>query len=95
MLPALKILYDNWPIFTTIIVILVLILGWLVWRAHQRKITTGNEGIVGETGMYKGNGLVQVHGELWKCSNCDELQLEDIVEVTAIDKLVVSVVKRS
>jgi membrane-bound serine protease (ClpP class) len=61
-------------------------------RAHRRKVSTGNEGIVGETGVAISNlqptGEVQVHGEIWSAeSEGDEINKGDAVTITGIDKL--------
>lgn len=61
-------------------------------RAHRRKVSTGNEGIVGETGVaisnLKPSGQVQVHGEIWSAeSEGDEIKKGDAVTITGIEKL--------
>lgn len=61
-------------------------------RAHRRKVSTGNEGIVGETGVSMSNlkpsGEVQVHGEIWSAeSEGGEIKKGDAVIITGIEKL--------
>src|SRR4030095_12355720 len=60
-------------IITTVIIIsaLFILLGWLVVRAHKRKVVTGTEGLIGDiaevtkdiTDVY---GLVKMRGEIWR-----------------------------
>lgn len=61
-------------------------------RAHRRKVSTGNEGIVGEEGVAISNfnptGEVQVHGEIWSAeSGGSEIKKGDAVTITGIEKL--------
>lgn len=80
----------------TAAVVFALIIAFLVVltvKAHQSRVTTGNEGLVGARGTYKGNGQVQVHGELWRIGSGETLQPGDRVEVTDIDGLLISVKK--
>ena len=66
-------------------------LTYLAIKAHRNRITTGEEGIVGEIGVYSGDGLVQVHGELWKVENGNEFSAGDKVEIVSLDSLIVKV----
>lgn len=91
----IQILFDNWPTLGFILLALVIFLGWLTWKAHTGKITTGYEGLVGKEGVYKGNNLVQVNGELWRIDTGHQLNPEDIVEVTDVQNLKITVEKRS
>jgi membrane protein implicated in regulation of membrane protease activity len=91
----LQVLYDNWPSLLIILIALLIFLAWLTWKAHSQKISTGNEGLIGEEGVYKGNNIVQVHGELWKIKADPQLQAGDLVEVTGINKLTLTVTKRA
>lgn len=58
-------------ILTVLFFALMIVLGL---RAHSRKVITGNEGLIGETGIafsdLNTEGKVLVHGEIWaaKCS---------------------------
>ncbi len=61
-------------------------------RAHRRKVSTGDEGIVGEEGVaisnLKPTGEVQVHGEIWSAeSDGGEIKKGDAVTITGIEKL--------
>jgi membrane protein implicated in regulation of membrane protease activity len=90
-----QIVFENWPVFSLIILALIVVLAWLTWKAHVNKVSTGSEGLVGEEGIYKGSDLVQVHGELWKIDPDHDLEKGDVVEVTAVHNLSLSVIKRS
>ena len=76
-----------------VVALIVVFLVVLTIRAHQKRVTTGNEGLVGARGTYKGNGQVQVHGELWRIGADDTLQPGDRVMVTGIDGLLITVKK--
>ena len=83
-------------VFWTVSIVVALIVVFLVVltiRAHQKRVTTGNEGLVGARGTYKGNGQVQVHGELWRTSSGDTLQPGDRVIVTGVNGLLITVEK--
>ena len=53
-------------IFTTLLFLFVL---FFIIKAHQRKVTTGREGLIGEIGEARTNlnpyGKIYVHGEYW------------------------------
>ena len=68
-------------------------------RAHRKKVSTGNEGIIGEKGIaitnLKPTGDVRVHGELWKArSEEGEIKKGDNVTIIGIENLTLEV-KRS
>lgn len=65
----------------------------LVLSAHRDRVTTGVEGLIGELGEYRGNDLVQVHGELWKTTSSTGLRMGDRIIVRAVDRLTVTVEK--
>jgi membrane-bound serine protease (ClpP class) len=82
--------------------VMVVFVGLLVWaavRGQQRKITTGKEGIVGQTAEVKTKlsprGMVLVEGELWKAELDDGVALpgEEVV-VQKIDNLKLYVAKK-
>jgi membrane-bound serine protease (ClpP class) len=64
-------------------------------RAQMRKATTGEKGIIGETGTVirplTPEGQVSVHGEIWKAVSSEKLKKGDKVEVMAIDGMVLTV----
>lgn len=57
-------------------------------RAHSRKATTGKEGLLGERGIVKSDlnpeGLVFVHGELWKAESDEPLPKGTKVKVVEV-----------
>lgn len=67
-------------------------------RAHMSKVTTGVEGLIGETGVAKtdiiGTGKVQVHGELWNARSSSAVKAGDEIVVTGVERLVVEVKKK-
>jgi len=65
-------------------------------KAQRKKVTTGLEGIVGETGMALSNlkplGEIKVHGEIWKAESTDgNISKGTAVQVIGVDnfKLIV------
>ncbi|RPI95121.1 MAG: nodulation protein NfeD [Spirochaetales bacterium] len=53
--------------------------------AHKSQVTTGMQGIVGETGVairdFDGNGKVFVHGEIWNATSEDAIKRDDGITV--------------
>jgi len=91
---VVQMVFEYWPMFGLLLLALVVFLAWLTWKAHMGKVTTGNEGLIGEEGIYKGNNLVHVHGELWKTDGASELEPGDVVTVKSIHKLIITVEKQ-
>ena len=65
-------------------------------RAHRKKVSTGNEGIVGETGRalsdLKPQGDILVHGEIWKAESHEgEIKKGESVSIIEIDNLTLKV----
>jgi membrane-bound ClpP family serine protease len=73
------------------------LLAWVVFKAFQRKPTTGKEGLIGERGKalsaIYGQGEVFVHGEIWKAMSEEEIQEGDAIEVIMADGLALKVRK--
>ncbi len=69
----------------------------LAYRAHRSKPRSGVEGLVGEKGIVKKpldpEGLVFVHGELWRAISGENIEADEKVEVTGIDGLVLKVAR--
>jgi membrane-bound serine protease (ClpP class) len=67
----------------------MLIVSWLVVRAHRRRPALGMEGLLGEIGEVRRaaspNGKVKVfvHGEYWDAETDEPLQLGESVEVVS------------
>ena len=65
-----------------VIVITVITALFFIWiigvviRAHKKKVTTGKEGLLLETGITTSNldpeGMVRIHGELWSAESPEE-----------------------
>ncbi|MFZ5516082.1 MAG: NfeD family protein [Candidatus Zhuqueibacterota bacterium] len=60
-------------------------------KTFRTKVTTGKEGITGETGVaitkLDPEGRVKVHGEYWMARSDDKIKKDDKVIVVAIDNL--------
>ena len=73
------------------------LLAWVVFKAFQRRPTTGKEGLIGERGKalsaIYGQGEVFVHGEIWNATSEEEISEGDAIEVTRIDGLALRVRK--
>ncbi|HEX2964606.1 MAG TPA: NfeD family protein, partial [Syntrophorhabdaceae bacterium] len=67
-------------------------------RAHMSKVSTGIEGLIGETGIAKTDvmlaGKVQVHGELWNARSIATIKAGDEIVVTGVERLVLEVKKK-
>jgi len=67
-------------------------------RAQRRKVTTGHEGLVGETAVARSDigstGTVFVRGELWNAESDEAIAVGETVEVVAVDGLRVKVRRR-
>lgn len=67
----------------------------LAARAHRRKITTGEEGLVGEMGTVvdaiRGEGKISVHGEIWTARSGKPVKKGEKVIVRSVDGLVLEV----
>jgi len=90
-------------IILTVVIIALLfsLLAFLVVRAHRRKVTTGSQGLIGETAevyekLEEGKtGLVKIHGELWNAeiSNTAEKEIPAgaKVKITEVNNLTLKV----
>jgi membrane-bound serine protease (ClpP class) len=83
--------FSVWVAGILVSIAIAVALAYLAYKAYRNRITTGEEGIIGERGEYKGDGLAQVRGELWKVENGNELSLGDRVEVISLDRLLIKV----
>jgi membrane-bound serine protease (ClpP class) len=67
----------------------------LAFKAHQRKVVTGEEGLVGEIGVARTplhpEGKVFVHGELWDAVSSARVAVGDRVQVRSVDGLLLTV----
>ena len=66
-------------------------------RAHTQPVSTGPQGLVGETGIASTNldldGMVFVHGELWNASSPVPIRQGERVRVVGVKGLTLSVEK--
>lgn len=60
-------------------------------RTSRSKVTTGKEGITGETGIavtkFNPEGRVKIHGEYWQAISEDKINKNDKIIVTAVNNL--------
>jgi membrane-bound serine protease (ClpP class) len=77
------------------IVAFFLLAMWLAIGAHRRKVSTGREGIIGETGRtltpLAPEGQVRVHGEIWAAVADSPVARGERVVVTGTDGLMLRV----
>ncbi len=79
----------------------VLLMGWLVVRAHRAQPTSGAEGMIGEVGQVRrlldapGRAKVFVHGEYWDARVEGEVAAGDEVKVLAVEGLRLRVRRRA
>ncbi|HOD16184.1 MAG TPA: nodulation protein NfeD [Spirochaetota bacterium] len=90
---------------TTIITAVVFLMAFMfivvrsVMKAHRAQVTTGREGIIGETGTAMedfagGKGVVRVHGEIWKAVSDQEVRNGEGITVLEIDGFTLKVAKK-
>ncbi len=70
---------------------------FMALRTFRKKVTTGSEGIVGETGVavtdIDPEGRVKIHGEYWKARSQETIKKNDNIVVTKVDRLILEVKK--
>ncbi|MBL7095047.1 nodulation protein NfeD [candidate division KSB1 bacterium] len=70
---------------------------YMAIRTHTTKVTTGKEGITGETGVAVTNidpeGQVKLHGEYWKATSQTKIKKNDKISVVKVDGLLLTVKK--
>jgi membrane-bound serine protease (ClpP class) len=78
------------PVTSIIAVVVFLLLFFFVLvrsviNVHRGKVSTGIEGLIGETGKavtdFDKGGKVQVHGEFWNAQSDDEIKRDDAISV--------------
>jgi len=85
--------------FPTIVLIggFFVIVATLAFKAYRTKPVSGVEGLLGETGLVKKRvdpeGLVFVHGELWRAISNERLEPGDKIEVLGAEGLILKVKK--
>jgi membrane-bound serine protease (ClpP class) len=80
------------------VVLLVFVVIWVV-RAHQRHVTAGKEGLIGETAVVETTlapkGMVLVEGEHWQATlDTGRAEPEEEVTVTKVEGLRLRVTKK-
>jgi len=67
-------------------------------RAHKRKVTTGDKGLVGEEGVARTSlnpaGDVFIHGEIWKAESDRPVKKGEKVIVTGVEHLTLKITKK-
>ena len=83
--------------FVVVISAFFLFVAWLAIRAQRSKVRAGKEGLIGELGVVQETldpeGKVFVHGELWKAVSREKIEVNEKVEVEAIQGLLLKVRK--
>ncbi len=74
---------------TAILGLAILLVSYLVYKAHKRKIRTGFEGLIGEKGeavsdISPEGGKVFVHGEYWDAYSDDPIEKGSEIEVVEV-----------
>ncbi|MBN2543685.1 hypothetical protein JXI42_12540 [bacterium] len=96
-----EIIQIGWGVIIPIILVLVILLIVIIWKGiagHKVKVTTGEEGIVGEIGKVSEKidpqGKIIVHGEIWRAKSTQVIEKGEEAKVVAVDRnLVVEVEK--
>ena len=82
------------PIVASTSLIVIFLVGLAV-RAHQKPVTTGKEGLVGEVGMVQTDlsprGEIFVHGEIWQAESKEPVKKGTKVKVTSVEGLTLHV----
>ncbi|RMD95187.1 MAG: nodulation protein NfeD [Calditrichaeota bacterium] len=69
----------------------------MAFRTHQKKVTTGKEGLIGEIGRARTKinpeGSVNVHGEIWSAISDQPIEKGERVRIVEVDGLQVRVEK--
>ena len=80
---------------TLVLAVMFGFLARLVVRAHLKKPTTGEEGMVGKLGTAKseidGTGKVFVHGEYWDVRSKHKIAEGQAIRVTGVQDLILEV----
>ncbi len=84
-------LHMSRPVLTVAIIgicIFSILIGWLVFRAMQRKPATGKEGLLGERGRaltpLNPRGQAFVRGEIWQAVSDDPIQEGEEIQVVQV-----------
>ncbi len=86
------------PVVAVTLLFFVFVVGFGI-KAQTRKVTTGVEGMIGETGSVietipaGGSGKVRVHGEIWNAQSMQSIEEGMQVKIVAIENLKLKVDK--
>ncbi|MBL7958740.1 nodulation protein NfeD [bacterium] len=92
----------SWGVIIPVVLITLLFFLFVVGfgiKAQGRRVTTGMEGMIGETGIVIDGiiagktGKIRVHGEIWNAESDQIIETETRVKVVGIDNLTLKVVK--
>ncbi|KAB2879042.1 nodulation protein NfeD [bacterium] len=92
----------SWGVIIPVVLITLLFFLFVVGfgiKAQGRRVTTGMEGMIGETGIVIDGiiagktGKIRVHGEIWNAESDQVIETETRVKVVGIDNLTLKVVK--
>lgn len=96
---------ENMPISVNALIIMAIIGillsaagGWYSWKLYQQKVTTGIEGMIGDTATVlkwkNQSGRVHVQGEDWQAYSDEKLtlQADDKVIVAKVDGLKIKII---
>ncbi len=68
-------------------------------RTFRKKVVTGVEGLIGETGVAQSalnpEGQVMVHGELWNARSDEPVEQGETIQVLSVDKLKLRVSRKA
>ena len=90
------------PLIITTVIISALFFIWIIGmviRAHKKKVTTGKEGLLLETGIAQTDldleGMIMIHGELWSAESIEgKINKGEKLQVVAVEGMKLRV-KRS
>lgn len=92
----------SWGVIVPVVLVTMLFFLFIVGfgiKAQARRVTTGVEGMIGETGIVIDSinigksGKVRVHGELWNAMSDEPIEKETKVKIVAVDSLTLKVIK--
>lgn len=81
------------PLIITTVIISALFFIWIIGmaiRAHKKKVTTGKEGLLLETGIAQTDldleGMIMIHGELWSAESIEgKINKGEKLQVVAVE----------
>lgn len=95
--PAIRVSLDVIASMALFTLVVVAFLVTMVVRAHRSQVSTGREGLVHKRGVARteigesGRGKVFVHGELWNAVSEAPIAAGALVEVVAVDGMILRV----